>query len=734
MTDAHQQGAVPSQTASQQPDSLAEAVPAPAPSLAKSDSVALPSNSIPSPQHSHQPAAATTTESHQQTSLSIPTHTNGDSYPQKPTEAASISADNMQSRSVLNPVAVTNRQTAYNQSGMPSHSSRNAEQHQHLKQVPRDPLPEEDAATHDFADATDDGEEGTEETTETPANTSSEDARHAELIKLQEEIEDLESAIDGLGDHYQIVDRLGEGTFSSVYKAIDLQHHAFDNDHWVMRGPLDPFRKGVCHVALKKIYVTSSPQRIFNELSIMEDLRPAEYVSYLITAFRSEDQIVAVMPYSRHRDFRDYYKEMPLGDFKYYFRCLLSALQSVHEAGIMHRDIKPANFLYDPSTGHGTLCDFGLAERFEATEWRGKCHHTCPTPEHPHGTKEINRAVDSIWFEPGKPLSGQPAPPSETAASVSNSVSNGSATGVAGTGGASGADTLGISSKSGVMDPPPERVGYLVYDARQGVRANRAGTRGFRAPEVLFKCQDQTVAIDIWSAGVILLTLLIRRFPVFNSNDDVEALLEIAVIFGKSRMEMCAMLHNRTFHCNIPTVSNSASLTNFIERLNPELKNPGNHPNPQQYAEDVANALDMVKSCLHVDCTRRKTAAELLQHPFLRIDPDEEEDEMMEEDQEFMGHEQDFADYYQTGDEPFVNVTHQDPPIEHTYEEDELEDADEDAYGRGEEVVQLRSRREEDEEPSETGERIHHQSVARHDQQHVHHFAAQQPDQQHRHQ
>ena len=476
----------------------------------------------------------------------------------------------------------------------------------------------EDTAAEELAEATDDGDDVTEETTDTPINTSSEDARQAELMKLQEEIEDLETAIDGLGDHYQIVDRLGEGTFSSVYKAIDLQHHAFDNDEWVMRGPLDPFRKGVCHVALKKIYVTSSPQRIFNELSIMEDLRPAEYVSYLITAFRSEDQIVAVMPYSRHRDFRDYYKEMPLGDFKFYFRCLYSALQSVHEAGIMHRDIKPANFLYDPSTGHGTLCDFGLAERFEPTEWRGKCHHTCPTAEHPHGTKEINRAVDSIWFEPGKPLSGQPAP-SESAASASSSLIAGAGSaGVSGS--ASGADALGVSSKSGVMDPPPERVGYRIYDAHQGVRANRAGTRGFRAPEVLFKCQDQTVAIDIWSAGVILLTLLIRRFPVFNSNDDVEALLEIAVIFGKSRMEMCAMLHNRTFHCNIPSVSNSASLTHFIERLNPDLKDPGNHPNPKQYVEDVANALDMVKSCLHVDCTRRKTAAELLDHPFLRMD------------------------------------------------------------------------------------------------------------------
>ncbi|EST06103.1 Protein kinase domain protein [Kalmanozyma brasiliensis GHG001] len=590
-------------------------------------------------------------------------------------------------------------QGAYNDQSLAHHTHQYAQQQEGLKEPAAQPLPEEDDGIDQAAETTDDGDDATEETTDPPVNTSSEDARHAEFLKLQEEIHEMESAIEGLGEHYQIVDRLGEGTFSSVYKAVDLQHSIYVNDEWVARGPLDPLRKGVCHVALKKIYVTSSPQRIFNELSIMEDLRSAEYVSYLITAFRSDDQIVAVMPYSRHRDFRDYYKEMPLGDFKYYFRCLFSALQSVHDAGIMHRDIKPANFLYDPSTGHGTLCDFGLAERFEPTEWRGKCHHTCPTPEHPHGTKEINRAVDSIWFEPGKPLSGPPAPSDITAIAVSGSASAGTASGSA-----SNADALSTSTKAGLMDPPPERVGYNIYDARQGVRANRAGTRGFRAPEVLFKCQDQTVAIDIWSAGVILLTLLIRRFPVFNSNDDVEALLEIAVIFGKSRMETCAMLHNRTFHCNIPTVSNSGSLTDFIFRLNPELRNAGSHPYPEQHAQDVADALDMVKSCLHVDCTRRKTAAELLQHPFLRV---EEEEAMQDEEiqDEYLQDQQDFADYYQTGEEQGVGVyVQQDVALNKTYEEDELEDADENQYIGSEEVVQLQSRRGVQGEASEHGE------------------------------
>ena len=65
----------------------------------------------------------------------------------------------------------------------------------------------------------------------------------------------------------------------------------------------------------------------------------------------------------------------------------------------------------------------------------------------------------------------------------------------------------------------PRHVGYA---------ANRGGTKGFRAPEVLLKVVHQTTAIDIWSSGVIFLSMLCCRFPVLSHSDDDVALLEIA--------------------------------------------------------------------------------------------------------------------------------------------------------------------------------------------------------------
>jgi hypothetical protein len=93
---------------------------------------------------------------------------------------------------------------------------------------------------------------------------------------------------------YQVIDRLGEGTllstvtyviqadisgtFSSVYLAYDRRHGKYYNEWWTnkvdstKRSNFQSHRHEV-KLALKRILATSSPQRIENELDILEGLR-----------------------------------------------------------------------------------------------------------------------------------------------------------------------------------------------------------------------------------------------------------------------------------------------------------------------------------------------------------------------------------------------------------------------------------------------------------------------------
>jgi cell division control protein 7 len=308
------------------------------------------------------------------------------------------------------------------------------------------------------------------------------------------------------------------------------------------------------YVAVKKIYVTSSPSRILNELELLHDLRGCKSVCPLITAFRWTDQVVAVLPYFRHADFREYFRDMTVPDMAIYLRSLFTALASVHSHNILHRDIKPTNFLYDPASRRGVLVDFGLAER------EGYDCKPCVCHDDPVTRKQKLRPL--------------------------------------------------VSSK--------EKGGYPREDTRPSRRANRAGTRGFRAPEVLFKCTEQSTKIDIWSVGVILLTILSRRFPFFNSADDIEAMIEIATIFGRQRMQAAALLHGCMLETTIPTIGRSGfSFEGII------LWSTSRSETKDKLSDDEKLAIQFLSRCMELDPSRRISAEEALQHEFLRMGMDE---------------------------------------------------------------------------------------------------------------
>ncbi|KAK0736696.1 kinase-like domain-containing protein [Apiosordaria backusii] len=383
---------------------------------------------------------------------------------------------------------------------------------------------------------------------------------------IQYDMDKLQDSFPGFRSKYRLIKRIGEGTFSTVYKAEDLAYDRYDNswdfdrdsDKWTPP-PLKSFSSGDHHqtvrrrkpkyVAIKKIYVTSSPTRILNELELLHDLRDCENVCPLITAFRATDQVVAILPYFRHADFREYFRNMTVHDISIYLRSLFTALASVHRHHILHRDIKPTNFLYDPETRRGVLVDFGLAER-EGSECKPcLCHDDYQTRKARlanHNTKA----------------------------------------------------TVG---------------GYPKQDTRPSRRANRAGTRGFRAPEVLFKCTEQTTKIDIWSVGVILLTILSKRFPFFNSADDVEAMIEIATIFGREKMKEAGKLHGCAFETTIPTIGSGGF---SFERI--ILWSTCRSDSEKTLPADEKMAVEFLKRCLDLDPRHRISAEEALEHDFLQ--------------------------------------------------------------------------------------------------------------------
>merc|ERR1712080_611923 len=50
-----------------------------------------------------------------------------------------------------------------------------------------------------------------------------------------------------------------------------------------------------------------------------------------------------------------------------------------------------------------------------------------------------------------------------------------------------------------------------------------------------FREEEQTVAIDIWSVGVVFLCILSRRYPFFSGHDDIHALAEILYWCGEDK-------------------------------------------------------------------------------------------------------------------------------------------------------------------------------------------------------
>ncbi|XP_013880797.1 cell division cycle 7-related protein kinase isoform X2 [Austrofundulus limnaeus] len=417
------------------------------------------------------------------------------------------------------------------------------------------------------------------------------------------EIELLYKAIPQLHKVFHIIDKIGEGTFSSVYLGEAQMHD----------GRREMF-------ALKYLIPTSHPTRIAAELQCLTVAGGRENVMGVTYCFRKEDRVVIVMPYMEHQPIVDVIGLLSFEEVRLYIYHLLKALKHIHQFGIIHRDIKPNNFLYNRKSKTYALVDFGLAQGTADT--RIELLKVVRSSQKGGGsTGKQEAAPRSKAWKPTNTTSASlpalsvPRPPSSSSSSSSSSASGKTVAKKARPVPTSCSHSKPTKDLAGLRnvprpvfgernlnnctvqstnkqpaarkevkprktDDPAPRVSlpvrtqsssqkpvkvvqqgltcscYLtdrvcnICMARKQQVAPRAGTPGFRAPEILTKCPNQGTAIDLWSAGVILLSLLSGRYPFFKASDDLVALAQIMTVRGSRETIRAAKTFGKALVCS----------------------------------------------------------------------------------------------------------------------------------------------------------------------------------------
>ncbi|XP_074569514.1 putative serine/threonine-protein kinase At1g54610 isoform X2 [Curcuma longa] len=177
-------------------------------------------------------------------------------------------------------------------------------------------------------------------------------------------------------DSFEKIDKIGQGTYSNVYKARDT-----------LTGKI---------VALKKVrFEIMEPESVkfmAREILILRHLDHPNVVKLegLVTS-RMSCSLYLVFEYMEH-DLAGLISsptiKFTVPQVKCYMHQLLSGLEHCHNNGVLHRDIKGSNLLLD-NEGVLKIADFGLASFFD------------PNHKHP-----MTSRVVTLWYRPPELLLG----------------------------------------------------------------------------------------------------------------------------------------------------------------------------------------------------------------------------------------------------------------------------------------------------------------------------------------
>jgi casein kinase II subunit alpha len=137
----------------------------------------------------------------------------------------------------------------------------------------------------------------------------------------------------------------------------------------------------------------------------------------------------------------------------------------------------------------------------------------------------------------------------------------------------------------------------------------RVGTRFYKAPELLLDYKKYDYAIDIWSAGCVLASLLFQKDFFFKGSDLNNQIIKIAEVFGYKEFEKFYNKYQNDIRVNKKVME---QIKNFEKK---EWKSFVNENNKYLVNDEVIDLLDKM---LKFDPMERIKAKDAVNHPYFK--------------------------------------------------------------------------------------------------------------------